>query len=372
MKNKDYRQCNRCVMDTSDPEITFDENGFCNHCTEYIEKTSNYTYKGEESDKKLLEIVEKIKKSGRGKKYDCVLGVSGGIDSSYAAYIAKNHDLRVLCVHLDNGWNSEVSVRNIKNIASILGFDYESYVLNWEQFKDLQLSFLRASVPEIETPTDIAIPGALHQVAAKYGVKYVLSGGNYATEGILPKIWHYNAKDVTYLRDIHKKFGKASLKGFPLFGYQQEAYYKLIKGIRIIYILNYVPYNKKEAMKLLETELGWKYYGGKHFESKITAFLHSYFLPVKFKIDYRKATLSTQICTGEVTREQALEELEKLPYDADKIESDKEYMIKKFGITKEEYQKIESDEPKWYYFYQNEKDRLEFIYRIYRRLFPQK
>jgi N-acetyl sugar amidotransferase len=359
-------------MDTSDPEIIFDESGNCNHCNEYFERTSQYVYKGEESEKELEAIVAKIKKSGKGRKYDCVLGVSGGIDSSYAAYIAKKYGLRVLCVHLDNGWNSEISVKNIKNMASILGFDYESYVLDWEQFKDLQLSFFRASVPEIETPTDIAIPGSLHEVAARYGIKFVLSGGNYATEGILPKIWHYNGKDVTYLKAIHRRFGKVSLKGFPTFGYWREMYFKFIKGIKIIYILNYVPYAKKDAMQLLGRDLGWRYYGGKHYESKITGFLHSYYLPVKHDIDYRKATLSTQICAGEVTREEALEELKKPPYDTEKSAQERLYIIKKLGISEKEFEMIEKAEPKWYWAYPNDKKKLEFIYKVYRWLFPKK
>lgn len=170
-----------------------------------------------------------IKKSGRGKEYDCVLGISGGVDSSYVALIAKKHRIRVLGVHMDNGWNSEEAVQNIRNIAEKLGIDYESYVLDWEEFKDLQLSFLKASVPEAETPTDIAIPVALHKMAAKYGVKYILSGGNFATEGILPKLWHYDAKDKTYLNHIQRKFGKVKLKKFVTFGFLKEAYYKVFK-----------------------------------------------------------------------------------------------------------------------------------------------
>jgi len=355
-------------MDTSDAEITFDDQGFCNHCTEYLERTSRRMYLGEESDRALAQIVAKIKKSGEKNTYDCVLGISGGIDSCYAAYVAKNLGLRILAVHMDNGWNSEAAVKNIKYVLGKLGIDYQSYVLDWEEFKDLQLAFLKASVPEAETPTDIAIPAALHRVAAKHGIKYVISGGNFATEGILPKSWHYNAKDMTYLNAIQKKFGTRKLRNFPGFGYQKEMYYKLVKGIRIIYLLNYVPFSKKEAMAVLERELGWKYYGGKHYESKYTGFLQSYILPTKFNIDYRRATFSTQICAGELTRGEALEELGKLSYDPATVAAEKEYWAKKFGIMPGELNAILDLPPKSYKDYPNDQERLEYIYRIYRRI----
>jgi hypothetical protein len=241
-------------------------------------------------------------------------------------------------------------------------------VLNWEEFKDLQLSFLKASVPEAETPTDIAIPAALHKIAAQHGIHYIISGGNYATEGILPKSWHYDAKDLKYLRAIHKKFGKKKLKTFPTFGYKNETYYKFIKGIRMIYMLNYVPYSKKDAMSVLENELGWTYYGGKHYESKYTGFLQSYILPTKFNIDYRRATFSTQICAGEIDRETALEELKKLPYDPAKVEEEKIYLCKKLGLKLEEFEEILKAPPKSYKDYPNNKKMLEFMYGLYRKL----
>jgi len=356
-------------MDTTDVDIRFDEQGVCNHCTNFFNRIASRVYQGEASEKELKTIIGKIRKSGRGKKYDCVVGVSGGIDSSYACYVLKQHGLRALLVHLDNGWNSEISVKNIKNLADILGFDYESYVLDWTEFKDLQLAFLKAGVPEMETPTDIAIPGALHKVAARFGVKYIISGGNFATEGILPKTWHYNAKDLTYLKYIHKKFGTRKLKNFPLFGFWQETYYKLVKGIKIIYLLNYVPYNKDEAMKLLESELGWRYYGGKHYESKYTGFVQSYILPEKFNIDYRRATFSTQICAGQMTREQALKLLETKPYQPETIQQEKEYVCKKLGIPVETFEEIMQQPAKIYRDYPNNEKQLEFFYKLYRKIY---
>ena len=364
-----YQQCARCVMDTTDLEITFDENGYCNHCIEFLSKRIRHKYQGESSDAALEHIVEAMKRDGKGKKYDCAIGLSGGIDSSYAAYAVTQKGLRVLGVHLDNGWNSEEAVLNIKNIAGKLGVDYESYVLNWEEFKDLQLAFLRASVPEAETPTDMAIPAALHYYAEKYGVKYIISGGNFATEGILPKSWHYNAKDMTYFHHIQKTFGTKRLKTFPTFGFQKEMYYKLVKGIKMIYLLNYIPYEKEEAMELLKEKLGWKFYGGKHYESKYTGFIQSYYLHRKHGIDYRKATFSSQICVGDINRDEALEQLQIEPFGQSKVEEEKQYIAKKLGVSQEEFESIINLPKKWYWDYPNDDKKLGFIYDTYRKLF---
>ena len=372
VSNRSYQQCLRCVMDTSDPEITFDTRGYCNHCTNYFENTANDSYLGVESDKILKKIIEKIKRNGRNKEYDCLLGISGGIDSAYVAYLLKKWGLRVLLVHLDNGWNSEMAVNNIKTVAEKSGFDYESYVLNWEEFRDLQLAFLKASVIEAETPTDIAISGALHQMAARYGIKYIISGGNNATEGILPRSWHYDAKDTRYIKAVQQKFGSRKLTTFPTFGYWKEIYYKFVKGIQIVYVLNLTPYSKDNAMEILEKEFNWKRYGGKHHESKFTAFVQSYLLPVKFDLDYRKATLSTQICAGEVTREQALEELSHIPFNPEQIKYDIEYICKKLNIPEEYFGSILNTPPKTYRDYPNNEKRLKFIYGIYKKFFQKK
>lgn len=367
-RQKVYQQCNRCVMDTSDAEITFDKDGYCNHCTDYFEITSKRIYQGATSDLKLTKLVEKIKRSGRDHDYDCVIGISGGVDSLYTAFIAKKMGLRVLCVHMDNGWNSELATHNIEKILKKLAMELFTVVLDWEEFRDLQLSFLKASVPEAETPTDIAIPAVLHKVAAKYKIKYILSGGNFATEGILPKSWHYNAKDVKYLKAVHKKFGTKKLRSFPTFGFQKEMYYKYLKGIRMVYPLNYLPYNKKEAIKILEQQLGWENYGGKHHESLYTKFIQSYLLYAKFGIDYRRATYSTQICAGEMTREEALQELSNKPYVPVKVEDEKEYISKKLNISLEELEKIITLPPKFFKDYPNNQKKLEFIYSVYKRL----
>jgi N-acetyl sugar amidotransferase len=356
-------------MDTTDLEIAFDENGYCNHCTEFLNIRDRYKYQGKDSDEKLERVIEEIKRAGRGKAYDCILGLSGGIDSSYLAYIAKEKGLRMLAVHMDNSWNSEEAVMNIKNITKKLEIDYESYVLDWEEFKDLQLAFLKASVPEAETPTDVAIVAALYYFAAKYNVKYIMGGGNLAMEGILPKSWHYNAKDLKYFNYIKKTFGGRRLKTFPTFGYKKEMYFKLIKGIRMIYLLNYVSFAKEDAIKVLKEKFDWKYYGGKHYESKYTRFIQSYYLYEKFGIDYRRATLATQVCTGEINYDDANEQLKSKPFDLSKIEEEKQYISKKLSVSKDEFERILNLPAKWYWDYPNDDKKLSFIYNTYRKLF---
>lgn len=369
MPTKRYQQCTRCVMDTTDLQISFDKDGRCNHCVEFLDKRSKHKYQGKESDESLGRMIDAMKRAGRGSDYDCVIGVSGGTDSSYLAHIVLERGVRPLAVHMDNGWNSEKAVLNIKNIIDKLGIDYESYVLDWEGFKDLQLSFLRASVPEAETPTDMAIPAALHHFAARYNIKYIISGGNLATEGILPKSWHYNAKDLKYFNHIHKTFGSGSVGTFPTFGYRREMYYKLVKRIRMIYPLNFVPFVKKDANQLLKEKYDWKAYGGKHYESRYTKFIQSYYLYEKFGIDYRRAGLATQICNGEISRDAALARLVDKPYDLQKIEEEKQYISKKLSISAEELENIISLPAKWYWNYPNDDKKLGFIYDAYRRIF---
>lgn len=369
MNKRKYQQCTRCVMDTTDPQIVFDEKGQCNHCTTFFSVKQKYLYEPGKSDRQMEEIIAQIKRDGKGKEYDCITGISGGTDSSYTAWVCSQHGLRVLGVHMDNGWNSEEANLNIKNITRKLGIDYESYVLDWEEFKDLQLSFLKAAVPEAETPTDVAIAGALHKVAAKYGVKYIISGGNMTTEGILPKCWHYNSKDLKYLTSIHKRFGKVKLKNFPSFSFLKEMYYKFFRGIKMVYLLSYVKYVKADAMEMLKEKLDWKYYGGKHYESKYTGFIQSYYLFEKFGIDYRRATFSSQLCNGEITREWALEELKKKPYNEEQVAHEKKYIAKKLGITPEEFEDVLKIPGKYYFEYPNSEKLLDFVYSTYRKLY---
>jgi N-acetyl sugar amidotransferase len=364
-----YQLCNRCVMDITDPAIYFDHHGNCNHCNEFLDKRANYSYRGIESDHALEDLIKTIKASGKGKTYDCIVGLSGGVDSSYTALKAKGLGLRVLAVHLDNGWNSIEANQNIRNIATKLGIDYECVVLDWQEFKQIQRAFLKASIPEADTPTDIAILSVLHKIAAKYGVKYILSGGNFATEGILPKYWHYNAKDLTYFKHICSRYGEVRWKTFPTFGFLKETYYKVFKGINMIYFLNYLPFDKVKSIEELKEKLDWKAYGGKHYESKYTGFIQSYYLFEKFNIDYRRATLSSQICAGTVTRSEALEVLKVKPYTDERIQPEMKYIAKKLEFTEQEFNEILTANPRWYLDFPNDEKRLNWIYNCYRKLF---
>lgn len=368
MSNKEYKICVRCIMDTSDEEITFDKKGHCNHCNEYFQLAPSHSYLGEKTDRQLQAIVDKIKKDGKGKPYDCVIGVSGGVDSSFVAYNAKKLGLRPLTVHFDNGWNSELAVKNIEKIVTKLGFDYQTYVVDWEEFKDLQIAFLKASVANAEIPTDHAFLAAIYHLCNKYDIKYTLSGSNFVTEQILPKSWGYNAKDLKHLKAIHRQFGKHPLKTYPTLGIYKEIYYTYFKGIKMIRLLNYIPYNKPQAMETIQNELGWVYYGGKHYESIFTRFFQSYILPVKFGIDKRRAHLSTLICSGQISREEALIEMQNPPYPLEKADEDRKYVIKKLSMTDEEFDAILKAPIKSYKDYPNDEKLIKFVYSLYYKL----
>lgn len=337
-KEREYQICTRCVMDTSDPQITFKDQGICNHCHNYSIKVKKVLRIGQ--DKELAAIVEKIKKLGKNREYDCVLGISGGIDSSYAAYISHQLGLRVLLVHFDNGWNSELAVSNIENISRKLEFDLYTYVVDWEEFKDIQLAYLYSSAVDIEVPTDHGIRAAVLTVANEKKIKHILGGNNIATEGIFVMAWGWRKDDLRNLKSIHKKFGNKKLNTFPTVGYGKIAFYENIKRIKRFFPLNYVKYNKQEAKKILMKEVGWKDYGGKHYESRWTKFYQSYILPKKFGFDKRRMHLSTLINSGQVTRKQALEELKQPLYDPIELERDKEYVLKKLDLSKEEFDEI--------------------------------
>ncbi len=337
----DNKICKRCVMDTTDPGITFDENGICNHCKSFEEKLKVRVLSKEKGEKYLADIVKKIKNSGRHNKYDCIIGVSGGLDSTYVAYTVKKLGLRPLAVHFDNGWDSELAVSNIEKILRKLNIDLFTYVIDWEVFRNLQLSFLKASTPDGEIPTDHAIITILYEIADRNGIKYIITGANFRTEGIMPVTWAYGHLDWKYIKKLHDLSGTLQLKGFPHLGLLKLFYFTFIKGIKLITILSYIDFDKKNAMQILEKELAWKYYGGKHYESIYTRFYQSYLLPKKFNIDKRKAHFSCLICsTGEITREMALEELREEPYFEEQIQEDKEYVSKKLGITEQEFENI--------------------------------
>ena len=336
-----YQQCTLTVMDTiADPDILFDEQGICNYYHEYKNAEAEDVFRGEEGEKKLAWLIEQIKKDGKGKPYDCLIGLSGGVDSTYVAYLVKKAGLRPLAVHLDNGWNSELAVKNVENIITKLGFDLYTLVVNWEEFKDIQLAYLKASVVDIEVVSDHAIFATMYKLAREKKIGYVLSGTNVVTEHIMPQSWLYKKMDFANLKAIHDQFGKKKLKTYPTFDFKKYVYYSAVLKLNPISILNYVPYNKQEVKEIIKKELDWRDYGGKHHESIFTKFYQAYILPRKFHIDKRKAHLSTLICSEQMSKEDALKELEKPLYDPAELSSDKEYVLKKLGLNEEEFEMI--------------------------------
>jgi len=338
--SRNYQICTRCIMDTTDPDIEFDENGVCNHCGEYFRLVRQTVFTGKEGEQKLIEMVDNIKKKGKKQEYDCIIGLSGGVDSTYVAYLVKQLGLRPLAVHLDNGWDSQMSVNNIKNIVKKLNIDLYTHVIDWRVFKDLQLAYLKASVVDIEAITDHAIIASLYNAANERGIKYILAGTNYATESILPRSWRYKKTDLVNLKAIHNRFGTVKLETFPIVSSPKIVYYEHIKNIKRVSILDYVPYVKKDVEEILVQELGWRDYAAKHYESIFTRFYQAYILPRKFNIDKRKAHLSNLICSGQITREDALKEMQKEPYTEEDLKRDKEYVLKKLGLTNDEFEEI--------------------------------
>jgi N-acetyl sugar amidotransferase len=333
-------------MDSTIKVIEFDDDGICNYCKTYKHRLNTEIYEGEERTKMLNSLIENIKDDGKDKQYDCLIGVSGGVDSSYVAHLVKKLGLRPLAIHLDNGWNSELAVKNIQQLLEKLDIDLYTHVINWEEFRDLQRSFILSSVENIEIASDHAINAILLKTADKYGIKYILNGSNLVTEGILAR---QGGKDIDYrlLKDIHNKFGTKKLKTYPSISIWNFAYKVLVKKIKFIPFLNYFDFNKEDAIILLEKEYGWKRYGGKHYESIFTRFFQGYILPNKFNYDKRKSHFSSMIISNHITRDDAIAELKQNPYpDQNLLEEDLEYFLKKLGFTKEEFEKIMKAEPK--------------------------
>jgi N-acetyl sugar amidotransferase len=341
-----YRACIRCVMDTTDPEITFDAAGVCFHCHTF-DRLARVSMVGGETGRRALDaIVAEIKEAGKNRPYDCIIGVSGGIDSTYVAYVVKELGLRPLAVHLDNGWDSELAVKNIENVLNKLQIDLYTHVLDWDEFKALQVAFLRASTPDGEIPTDHAIGAVLFKVAVSRGIRHIISGGNMATEGILPNLWAYGASDWRYITAVNRRFGTGSLRTYPHFDLRQLLTYNLVRGIRSARILNHVDYDKHRAMATLQEQLGWRYYGGKHYESIYTRFFQGYILPRKFAIDKRRAHFSALICAGQLTRDAALDQLRGEPYPPELQQADRTFVMKKLDLSGQQFDAIMSTRPR--------------------------
>lgn len=334
-------------MDTTDPDISFDETGYCNHC----ETASNYikihVIPTEKKQAALENLVSKLKENGRGKKYDCVIGVSGGVDSTFVAYKIKQLGLRPLAIHLDNGWNSELAVSNIRKTLAKLDIELHTIVLDWEEFKSLQVAFLRSSTPDSEIPTDHAILAVLRKFAAEENVP-IISGTNFASESILPKAWSQGYIDWPYIKKINRLFGTQKLKTFPHLSFFSLFYFNRIVRQRMFSLLDYIEFDKERAKQVLIDELGWRDYGGKHHESIYTKFFQSYILPVKFGFDKRRAHLSSLIISGQMKRDEALKEMLNPSFSPKEIQSDSEYVQKKLGLNEAEFKSIMSSPLKKY------------------------
>ena len=340
-------------MDTTDPRIRFDADGHCNHCTEQLRRMASQQAPLDQRARDLERLAARIKEDGRGKDYDCIIGVSGGVDSTTVAYTTKQLCLRPLAVHFDNGWDSELAVDNIKKTLDVLGIELFTHVVEWDEFRDLQMAFLRASVPNAEIPTDHGITALLFSMARRFRTRFILSGSNLATEGVLPMAWgHYN-QDLKHLLAIHRRFGTMPLRTMPLISIPDYVRDVFVRGIRQVPFLNYIDYRKDESKALLAREIGWRDYGGKHYESVWTRFFQGYYLPVKFGFDKRLAHFSSLICSGGMTRDEALAALELPIYDAALLKEDRQFVLKKFGLTDTQFQAIMDDPPREHRTYPN-------------------
>ena len=338
---KKYRACSNCVMDTTDSMIIFDEKGVCDHCNNFYKNTLPNWHTDERGRLELESLVNRIKEEGKGKDFDCIIGMSGGIDSSYLTYVAKEKfGLRPLVFHVDAGWNSQEAVNNIEKLVDKLGLDLYTEVIDWEEMRDLQLAFFKSGVSHIDTPQDHAFFATMYKFAEEHKVKYILTGANLSTECIRNPIeWMYFQSDSIQLKDIHRNFGSRPLVNFPVTSIlHHKIYLPYIKGIKVVRPLNYIPYIKDEAVNMLVDKFGWQPYPQKHFESRFTRFYEGYWLPKKFGYDTRRLQFSSLIVTGQMTREEALAKLKQPSYDEATIAQDFEYIATKLGISVAELQ----------------------------------
>ena len=359
--------CSSCVMDQSDPDIVFDNLGVCNHCIEAIAllpKYMNLTPKngGIES------LISKIKRQ-KG-NYDCLIGLSGGIDSSYIALLAKKWGLNPLCLHFDNGWNSDIAVKNISKIIKHTKFDYETVVINWPEFKSLQKAYLNAGVVDIEALTDHAIFASMMKISKQENIKFILSGTNYVTEHGMPESWSWHKLDLRNIKAINKRYGEIKkLRSYPTTTTLKWLIMrKFGLGLEFLEPLNLLPYTKEGAMQELKDEFGWEYYGGKHYESVFTKFYQAHILPVKFKIDKRRVHLSALIRTGEIDRKVAIDELDKPLYLEDELKRDLEFVSKKLDFSLSDFQSILAEKPSRHDDFKSDRLYIEPLMKLAKRL----
>lgn len=342
------RVCARGVWDESVPAITFDEEGVSNYAKLFDSLVQAYP-RGSAGLDKWKELVSMMKSKSKGRQYDCIIGVSGGTDSSYLLYLAKEYGLKPLAVNLDNGWSSDIAVKNIKKMTSALKIDLETYVIDYEEIKDLLRSYILAGLPWADMPTDLAIKSILYKIASKEGIKYILRGNDFRSEGSQPEEWTYG--DGKQLIAVHRKFGNVRLKTYPNYTIKNLIYYAFLKGIKSIYPFYYLDYSKKEAQEFLIKNYSWEYYGGHHHENIFTKFVMSYWLFEKFGIDKRKITLSAQILSGEISREYAIQQIQQLPYNPDELKQVLNFILKKLDFTSEQFNSLFNAPNKSYHDY---------------------
>lgn len=367
--SRDYQICQKCVMDTSDSLIYFDEKGICEYCNNYRKNIVPYWHTDERGALYIESQIAKIKADGQGRDFDCLIGLSGGVDSSYLTYIAKERfGLRPLLYHVDAGWNSQEAVNNIEKLVDGLGLDLYTEVVNWPEMRDLQLAFFKAGVPHLDTPQDHAFFAGLYKFAAKNKVKYILTGANYSTECVRePLEWHYHASDLRQLRDIHRRFGTRPLKSFPLAGILTfKVFYRFLKGVRVLKPLNYISYYKEPAMQELVDRFGWQRYPHKHYESRFTRFYEGFWLRKKFGYDKRRAHFSSLILTGQLSRADALERIAQDPYSPEQLKQDFEYIATKLGISEVDLQAMFDAPNKTYRDYANMMPVMDLGAKVFR------
>lgn len=366
MSDREYKVCNSCVMDTSDSKIVFDEKGVCDHCNSYYNDILPNWKPETNKEQELMEIAKKIKADGNGKKYDCIIGMSGGMDSSYLTYIAKEKmGLRPLLYTVDTGWNLGIADENINKIVNKLNLDIHKDVVSWNEMKDLQLAFFKSQVPYQDFPQDHAIFASLYNYAVANGIKYVLTGANNATECVRPPVEWVYLNDIVLMKDIHNKYGKVELKTFPMCSmFKYRLYYAYIKGMKRVAPLDYIDYDKTKVENELKEKFDWQKYENKHYENIFTRFYEGYYLPVKFGYDKRKCYFSNLILTGQMTREEAIFKLNEKPYEEQLMREDMKYIAEKLEISVEEFETIIAGENKNYSDYQNSLKSIEWSIKM--------
>ena len=365
------KQCKRCIMDSSASDIKIDDQGICNYCKEYLSDLSEVIFQDKDFNKINLEsFSSRIKKEGKGKRYDCIVGVSGGVDSSWALIQAKELGLRPLAVHMDNGWDSELAQNNIENLVKKLDIDLYTYVINWDEYRELMQAFFDADVLDVELLYDNAMLAVNYRQAYKYGLKYILAGYNKTSEGMrMPPGWNWFKYDKKNIYSIARKKGNKKIKTFPSFGTIDYVFYKYFKGIDMCHFLDFFPYDKNKALKVLQKEYDYKPYPYKHYESIFTRFYQGYILPQKFSVDKRKVHLSTLISANQMDRDEALEQIKNIPYPSkEKLNNDIDYFLKKMGWNRNDLEEYISRPEKDHSYYGSEKSFFNFLFRIYNRI----